>query len=227
MSPWTTTTTPRPARTPANDTVPASAACTACPGDAEQVDPAVAGAPGRVRWVEPGDDLRRGLERPDPDGHRVRGGRGGRDREHDGQPPAARSARRAASRRLRERMPGSSAVPGTGRPPRRRACGGGCPERSPVDEQPGPAPLDSRGSGPRRTLDAAAPPGADFARPQTTTAPMFPGAPSRSWARLLGPGRKRSGRILAQASGRPAPAGREELKTTGERSRPALTSRAG
>ena len=96
--------------------------------------------------------------------------------------------------------------------PGERACG----------EQPGPASLDSRGSGPRRTLGAAAPPGADFARPQTTTAPMFPGAPSRSWARLLGPDRKRSGRILAQASGRPAPAGREELKTTGDRSRPAL-----
>ena len=44
-SPWSTTTTPRPASSPAKVTVPGQRRVHGLPGDAEQVDPAVAGAP--------------------------------------------------------------------------------------------------------------------------------------------------------------------------------------
>jgi len=48
-------------------------------GGAEQVDAAVAGAPGGVRWVEAGDHLGRRPERPDPDGRRIGSGLGRKD----------------------------------------------------------------------------------------------------------------------------------------------------
>ena len=107
-------------------------------------------------------------------------------------------------------------------------CGGGCPPTWPVDGVWAPRRSHSRGAAPRsRTLTQRLL-GADFARPQTTTALMFP------WGSVSTVGeapRSRTetwpGRMLAQTSGRPAPAGRKELKTTGESSRPALPEGTG
>ena len=172
-------------------------------GAPEQVDPAVAGPPDDLGRVEPAHHLRLGLEGPDADRvarcrHRPVGAAEQAEQHREGE--------QTAEEWHGARVPGGGdggAVPADGLWIRRTAA-------RPVDGKRAREGLRSIGGSwdASRTLTEAAPPGADFARPQTTTAPDVP------WGSVSIVGEApryrpaTAGSDLAQASGRPAPAGR-------------------